>query len=164
MHPATLPVDALLRDCEETPVRRGGPGGQHRNKVETGVVLRHRPTGIIAEASERRSRAENRPVAIRRLRLALAVALRDRPEEPSALWKRRSGGGRIAVAIDHDDLPSLLAEALDRIVDLDLDMPAAAAALATSPTQLVRLLAKHPPALGEVNRRRQEKGLAALRA
>ena len=32
-----------------------GPGGQHRNRTESGVRLTHRPTGIVVLATERRS-------------------------------------------------------------------------------------------------------------
>ena len=58
--------------------RRSGPGGQHRNKVSTAVVITHRPTGVRAEANERRSQAENHREAVRRLRVRLAVEVRSR--------------------------------------------------------------------------------------
>lgn len=163
MHPAALAPDALLLDCDETAARRSGPGGQHRNKVETAVLLRHRPTGLAAEASERRSRAENRPMAVRRLRVRLAIGHREPPAAPSDLWRSRLHAGRIVVAAEHDDLPALLAEALDGIVAARLSMPDAAAALGTTPTQLVRLLAKEPVALEFLNRLRAEAGLRTLR-
>ena len=70
VHPAAISPEVLLRQCVESRTRRSGPGGQHRNKVETAVVLRHEPTGVTAEASERRSQAENRIVALARLRLS----------------------------------------------------------------------------------------------
>lgn len=163
MHPSALPVATLLAQCDETAVRRSGPGGQHRNKVETGVILAHRPTGIAAEASERRSRAENRSVAVRRLRVRLAIGHREPAAPPSALWHGRVRAGRIVVAADHDDLPALLAEALDGIVAARLSMPDAAAALGTTATQLVRLLAKEPAALEALNRLRAAAGLGPLR-
>ncbi|GHO42386.1 peptide chain release factor family protein [Ktedonospora formicarum] len=45
----------------------GGPGGQHRNKVESGVRLIHRPSGVTATATERRSQYANREAAFERL-------------------------------------------------------------------------------------------------
>jgi len=164
MHPARLPPDDLLRDCDETRTKRSGPGGQHRNKVETAVILRHRVSGVSAEASERRSQADNRRVALFRLRLKLALLHREPPEaHPTGLWQSRRRDGRLLVSVDHDDYPALVAEALDRIVAAGLDMPAAATALGVSPSQLVRLLEKEPAALGALNRLRAAAGLKPLR-
>ena len=162
-HPATLAPDALLRDCAERRVRRSGPGGQHRNKVETGVVLTHLPTGITGEASERRSQADNRAVAIRRLRRTLAVEVRCGEAEPSPLWRSRTSGGRIAVSESHDDFPALLAEALDGLGAAGWDAGAAAARLGVTPSQLVRFLKAEPRAFARLNAARAERGLSPLR-
>lgn len=54
-------------DLRETFRRSRGPGGQHVNKVETGVVLEHLPTGVRAVAEESRSRSQNRLLALQRL-------------------------------------------------------------------------------------------------
>lgn len=76
---------ALLSECEETFFTAGGPGGQHRNKTESGVRLVHRPTGVHVTATERRSQARNRSAALGRLRLRLeALARKPRPRRATA--------------------------------------------------------------------------------
>jgi peptide chain release factor len=47
--------------------RASGPGGQHRNTTDSAVRVRHLPTGIVAQASESRSQAQNREKALERL-------------------------------------------------------------------------------------------------
>jgi hypothetical protein len=164
MHPAALPPDVLLKQCDETRTRRGGPGGQHRNKVETAVVLVHRPTGLSAEASERRSQAENRRVALWRLRLLLAVSHREPPAAtPSSLWQSRLRGQQLSIAADHDDYPALVAEAIDRLAMVGFEMGPAADALAVSMSQLTKLFRKMPAAWVAVNRLRGEAGLPRLK-
>jgi protein subunit release factor B len=67
--PASYPIDreSLERDCDVSFFVAGGPGGQHRNKVATGVRLTHRPSGIVVTATERRSQTANREMAFARL-------------------------------------------------------------------------------------------------
>lgn len=163
-HPAALDPDRLAAECDFKTTRRSGPGGQNRNKVETAVILTHRPTGIAAEAAERRTQGENRREALFRLRLKLALEVRRPPEPaPSALWTSRVRGGRVVVNPEHDDFPALLAEALDAIEGRDDDFKAAATALGCSATQLVKLLAAESRALARINARRVEMGLHPLR-
>ncbi len=60
----------LLFDKNEVEVmtsRSGGPGGQHVNTSNTRVQLRHRPTGLVAAASEERSQHRNHALAMTRL-------------------------------------------------------------------------------------------------
>jgi protein subunit release factor B len=75
-----LPDAALAAECEETFFVASGPGGQHRNKTESGVRLVHRPTGVVVTATERRSQAQNRGAAVERLRARLeTLAHREKP-------------------------------------------------------------------------------------
>ncbi len=60
-------------DCQVTFVKAGGPGGQHRNKRETGVRLFHRPSGVVVTAVERRSQAMNLEEAFARLAARLTA-------------------------------------------------------------------------------------------
>lgn len=68
----------ILKDCDLSFQRASGPGGQHRNKVETAVRLVHRPTGITVVASDSRSQSSNRKAALERLHAKLVRQLKPR--------------------------------------------------------------------------------------
>jgi hypothetical protein len=164
-HPAAVDPERLARECEFQATRRGGPGGQNRNKVETAVVLTHRPTGLTAQASERRTQGENRRAALHRLRVELALCIRrpigdpaERPYLPSELWRQRCRGGRINVNPDHEHFPALLAEALDVLSANAHDLKAAAIVLGCSPSQLIKFLKESPRAWALINETRRAAG------
>lgn len=69
----SLTDEALLAQCEESFFIASGPGGQHRNKTESGVRLSHPATELSVTATERRSQAQNRSVALGRLRQGLQL-------------------------------------------------------------------------------------------
>ena len=166
MHPARLPVETLLTECTVRRGRRSGPGGQHRNKVETAVQLVHGVTGVGAEATERRSQAANLRTAAFRLRVNLALKHRSDevpPRTPSKLWISRCARGRLQVNPEHEDFPALLAEALDFLHAVEADVRKAATYLQCTSSQLVKFLKLDPRALKLVNDRRQEQGATVYR-
>ncbi|MCA9211988.1 MAG: peptide chain release factor-like protein [Planctomycetales bacterium] len=164
-HPALRKIEQLRSECEIRFQRRSGPGGQHRNKVETAVILIHRPSGVRAEANERRSQAENLKVALRRLRVNLALDTRSNElaERPSEIWRERCTNQKIRISERHEDLGALLADCLDALHFHDWSVRDAAEWLGCSGSQLIKLLKIETRALQLTNQRRAESGLNPLK-
>ena len=83
-------LPSLYRETDIETFRSSKPGGQRRDKVETAVRLRHRPSGVTVVASEFRSQAQNRELAFIRLQEKLTrlnrtpkPRLRTRPSRSS---------------------------------------------------------------------------------
>lgn len=162
-HPCDLPLEDLLAQCQVTRTRGSGPGGQHRNKVETAIVIKHEPSGVCGQASEKRSQNANKEVAIGRLRVNLALAIRSQRQTSSLRWQSRTRHGKLKVNADHFDYASILAEALDFVWNHQFDVAATAKEVGTSTSQLVKFLKTCPAAFEAINRKRGELNLAPLK-
>jgi peptide chain release factor 2 len=62
----------LLRECEVQTFRSSGPGGQHVNKTESAVRLRHLPSGVVVTSQQERSQHRNKALCLQRLRRKVA--------------------------------------------------------------------------------------------
>ena len=66
-------IDIPEKELEITTMRSGGKGGQNVNKVETGVRIKHLPTGLSVKCTEERSQSQNKQTALSRLKGQLLV-------------------------------------------------------------------------------------------
>lgn len=162
-----LPDDALLKQCEVETKRGTGRGGQKRNKTDTAVRLRHRPTGLVAQSDQTRSQHQNRRSALRRLRWQIALEIR-RPVPlagyvpPDELRQLLAPRGEI-IGKRHPGYLPAIAALLDLFVALDCSVSATAQRLASRTGALSRLLLADDKLATRVNALRAAKGLRPLR-
>jgi peptide chain release factor 2 len=64
--------EELLRECVVDTFRSSGPGGQHVNKTESAVRLKHLPTGLVVTCQEERSQYRNKAICLQKLRERVA--------------------------------------------------------------------------------------------
>ncbi len=156
-HPAVIDADELLKRCELRTQRRSGPGGQHRNKTSSGVFLTASDWGIVAEATERRSQAQNRVVALNRLRFRLAVELRsvsvlDEPVTAAEQELRdRYSGSRLKLNDENAMKPGVLSLVLNDIHAAGGQPSLVSKAWRSSTSSIVGFLSSHPPAFTYTN-------------
>ena len=162
-----LPDEAtLLAECDVDTYRASGPGGQKRNKTESAVRLRHRPSGLSVIAEESRSQHENRARALRRLRQMLALRLRQPvsgdgvPEAVQACIDKR---GRLDVGRRDARYLPVAAAILDVFVTLNGGMADTAKRLGISTGNLSDFLTGDDDLMLEANRIRAGLGLRPLR-
>ena len=170
-----LDDEALLAQCRVDLFRASGPGGQHRNRNDTAVRLVHGPSGARAQGTERRSQAQNRANALRRLRRAIALETR-RPVDLDAYHPPPRLRAILPASVAAEGMPKHArigpahrdfwagAQALLDLIEASGGaVSEAAAAIGCSTGQLSRLLGSEPHLFAAANGIRARRGLPPLR-
>jgi hypothetical protein len=168
-----LTDDQLLHQCDVDTYRASGPGGQKRNKTSSAVRLRHEPSGLIVIAEESRSQHENKSKALRRLRQALFLQIRDELAADQLLseWllahpdygPARSQAGRLDVGRKDARFWPAVGIVLDVLVAVEGRVHDAAVALGISTANLIDFLQSDAKVWQQANLLRARFGHKLLR-
>ena len=145
---------SLVKLCDLEFTKGTGNGGQKRNKTSSAVRLRHRETGLTAEDCSERSQHRNRAIALRKLRIQIALNVRNSPPLPPP---------RMECAVDHADYPLWMARVLDLLCEHGGDHRPAAEVLQCSATSLAKKIQRDPQLLQAVNAMRKANNIPPLR-
>jgi hypothetical protein len=162
----------LLAQCEVDTYRASGPGGQKRNKTSSAVRLRHPSSGLIVIAEESRSQHENRARALRRLRQALYLKIRDdlpaQSLHPETLQQMedykhaRHPNGRLELGRKDPRFWPAVGVVLDVLSAVQARVSEAADALGISTGNLIDFLAVEPKVWEQANHLRAHFGQKPL--
>ena len=163
----------LLEQCEVDTYRASGPGGQKRNKTSSAVRIRHPPSGLIVIAEESRSQHENKAKALRRLRQAFFLKLREDLAEPERtsdatvvrpeIAAIRTDGGRLQAGRKDPRFWPAAGVILDVLNSAQARVSDAAEAVGVSTGNLIDFLQTDPKLWEQANQLRQQFGLKVLK-
>lgn len=161
----------LLEHCEIDTYRASGPGGQKRNKTSSAVRIRHPGTGLLVIAEESRSQHENRAKALKRLRQAFFLKLREpiaslEPGQVGAhadLAPAKTAAGRLDVGRKDPRFWPAAGLALDVLEAVEARVADAAQLMEISTANLIDFLNTDPKVWEEANHLRQKFGHKPLR-
>jgi hypothetical protein len=167
---SNLTEDQLLAQCEVDTYRASGPGGQKRNKTSSAVRLRHLPSGRIVIAEESRSQHENKAKALKRLRQALFLELREplpSAEEGGKLFpdleQARGRDGKLHLGTKDPRFWPIAGLILDTVVAVEARISEAAELLGLTTSNLVDFLQTDPKLWQTANQWRSHFGQKPLR-
>lgn len=151
----------LLAQCEVDTYRASGPGGQKRNKTSSAVRIRHPASGLLVIAEESRSQHENRARALKRLRQAFYLKIRQPVgDSPNDDWPF---DGRVDIGRKDARFWPAVGAALDVLHATEGRVSDAARLLGISTGNLIDFLETDPKVWEQANHLRQGFGLKTLK-
>jgi RF-1 domain len=161
----------LLAQCEVDTYRASGPGGQKRNKTSSAVRIRHLPSGLIVIAEESRSQHENRAKALKRLKQAFFLKIREAiaaealrsVAQRADLVSVRSFAGKLEVGRKDARFWPIVGIVLDVLEAANGRVSEAAEALGISTGHLIDFLEQDPKVWEHANQVRRRFGHKPLK-
>ncbi|WP_407443873.1 peptide chain release factor-like protein [Fibrobacter sp.] len=154
-----MTLDELLAACTQKGFQGSGPGGQHRNKTNTGVQLLLREYNLEIKSCEARSAKENRVHALHRMQMALALQVRETPPPVEIPFPGSNGH----IQTGNSLFPLFVAHVFDIMATKAGDTKAAAQAFGLSPSALVKILRQDKACAEKLQSQRQAGGKSRLK-
>ena len=149
-----LPEQEFVQECCTLEFfKSSGAGGQHRNKTSSAVRITHVESGLRAEDCSERSQHRNRSNAVAKLKLAIALKMRETPKDTLP---------RMECSVNAPDYPLFVAELFDILSDSGFDHRTTAQICGISPTALLKKLFRDPAVWQEFCLQRESRGLPRL--
>lgn len=146
--------EELLSLCKTDHFIATGKGGQKRNKTSSAVRLTLKDTSISATASDDRQQSVNKLRALRRLRIAIALELREEPV---------SWSGQLDMNTKNSNYPQFIASLTDHLSSRNWQVSEVAKAFNVSTGKLIKIIAKDDSFWQYVNTERQKAGHKVLK-
>ena len=147
VHFLYLTDQELMEHCVLDRFRASGPGGQKKNKTDSAVRIRHIGSGLIGLSSESRSQHVNKTYALRRLRLKIALTLRDNNQNDHIELKKfiqQTGTKTFTLNIRDPLYPIIVASLFDELSVNDWKISITAKKIGITSSALNRFLRSDP--------------------
>ena len=153
-----MTLDELLGACTLKGFQGSGPGGQHRNKTNTGVMLTLRQYNLEIKSCEGRSAKENKTHALRKMQMALALKVRETPPAVEIPFPGSNGHIQPSNAL----FPLFIAHVFDRMAQKNGDTKEAAQAFGLTPSARVKIIRQDKACAEKLQNSRQAQGKGRL--
>ena len=149
-----LSDEELVSLCSVDPYKSTGNGGQKKNKTSSAIRMTLKDSSISVTESGDRQQSVNKKRAIRKMRMAIAMELRDEAKK----WE-----GQLDMNAKNSQYPAFLACLIDNLVEKNWQVSDVAKLFDISTGRFIKILAKDDNLWQYVNQQRQRNNLKPLK-